>query len=137
MINKILCPYCKQEIDETAKVCPFCTSKILKEDYKKFLFPLGTGLYILWLVANIIGLIAMNHYPQVLTMRDKDKDLILSLPNYVQLCLHPMIIILVPYIIAAVKKYQTGKAIVGIIITVLTSIIFISYFICLQKLAGV
>lgn len=136
-MSKILCPYCRKEIDETEKICPFCTTKLTKDDYKKLLFALGAGLYILWFIANIAGFLILNRYPQILTIKNKDNELMFSLIEYVEICIQPAVIILVPFIIAIVKKYKIKESSICIITIVLTLIIFISYFIHLQKAAGV
>ena len=136
-MSKILCPYCMQEIEDTGKVCPFCTTKLEKNDYKTLLIPMGLGLCILWSIANITGFAILNHWPQILTMKDKDGDLIFSLAEYIEIGVQSLIIVFVPYIVALVKKYKIKEAISGLIICIVFAAIFITYFIHLQKLAGV
>lgn len=137
-MSKILCPYCRQEIEDTDKVCPFCTTKLASNNYKTLLLPMGLGLSILWAAANLIACIIPAHYfPQLLTMKDKDGDLIFSLVEYIEICIQPIVVALVPYIIAIIKKYKTKEAVTGIGICIILAIIFIIYFIHLQKLAGV
>ena len=136
-MSKILCPYCRQEIEDTDKVCPFCKTKLQNNDYKTLLIPMGFGLYILWFIANIIGFVILNHWPQIMTTKDKDGDLIFSLVEYTQICLQPLVVVFVPYIIALVKKYKVKEATAGISICIIFAVIFVIYFIHLQKVAGV
>ena len=136
-MSKILCPYCRQEIEDTDKVCPFCTTKLQNNDYKTLLIPMGFGLYILWFIVNIIGFVILNHWPQIMTTKDKDGDLIFSLVEYTQICLQPLVVVFVPYIIALVKKYKVKEATAGISICIIFAVIFVIYFIHLQKVAGV
>ena len=136
-MSKILCPYCRQEIEDTDKVCPFCTTKLASNNYKSLLLPMGLGLSILWVAANLIGFIILGHCEQLLTMKDKDGDLMFSLTEYIEICIQPLVVALVPYIIAIIKKYKTKEAVTGIGICIILAIIFITYFIHLQKLAGV
>ena len=70
-------------------------------------------------------------------MKDKDGDLMFSLVEYIEICIQPIVVALVPYIIAIIKKYKTKEAVTGIGICIILAIIFITYFIHLQKLAGV
>ena len=86
---------------------------------------------------NIAGFLILNHYPQILTIKNKDNELIFSLIEYIEICIQPAVIILVPFIIAIVKKYKIKESSICIITIVLTLIIFISYFIHLQKAAGI
>lgn len=128
-MSEIICPYCKQSIPEESTSCPFCTTKLKKEDYAKYLLPVGTAIGVLWMISNIVILAIVQHYPQILTMRDKDGDLIFSIYEYTAICLKPMILVLAPFIIAIIKNYKTKNAIIGLIISVLFAILFISYFI--------
>ena len=98
---------------------------------------MGLGLCILWFIANIIGFVILNHWPQTMTTKDKDGDLIFSLVEYTQICLQPLVVVFVPYIIVLVKKYKVKEATAGISICIIFAVIFITYFIHLQKLAGI
>lgn len=135
-MSEIICPYCKQSIPEESRVCPCCTSKLKKYDYKKMLLPLGTVMLFLWAISNIMGLILIQHHPQVLTMKDKDGYLAFPLYNYINICVSPYIITIIPFIIAIVQKYKTKLSVICLVTGILMIILFIGYFIHLEKLAG-
>lgn len=134
---KMLCPYCKQEIDETNEICPFCTTNLVKSDYKKFLLPLGIGISTLWTVFNFLILIVLRHFLKFLTLRDKDGILVFSLVEFITFCIQPVIFAFIPYIMGIINKYKIKACIIGMITCVIFAIIFVSYFIYLEHLAGV
>ena len=127
----ITCPYCKQEIKAYDTVCPYCTTSLVKKD--GYLFLIALILFIVWALANTAGLFLIKLYPQILTLKDKDGDLLLPFAEYINLCLKPIILIIVPYIIAIVRRTRVKFAICGIIINLIFAIIFISCFIKLQQ----
>jgi len=135
-MSEIICPYCKQSIPEDSIVCPFCTTKLKKDDYSKMLLPVGTVIAIIWIIANLTGLVLIAYHPQVLTMRDKDGVLMFSIYEYTAMCLKPMILVIAPFIIAIIKNYKVKNAITGLSISILFAILFISYFIHLSKMAS-
>ena len=130
---KKLCPYCKQEIDENEKICPFCDTKLEKNEYEKFLLPLGSILCIIWFIINIALFIIIIRFPQFAIIKNKEKNLILSYRDYVDIFIQPLVIILIPYIVAYIRNYRQKAAIVGIIITAVCAICFILYFTYLYK----
>ena len=134
---KILCPYCKQEIDDTDKKCPFCTTNLVKSDYKKFLLPLGVGISIIWAVFNVVVLFVLRHFLKFLTLKNEEGFLVFSIAEYITLCIQPLIFAFIPYIIGIINKYKVKACVIGITICVILVIIFISYFIYLERLAGV
>lgn len=128
-MSEIICPYCKQPIPEESINCPYCTTKLKKEDLTKYLLPVGTAICVIWALSNIIILALIQHYPQVLTMKDKDGDLIFTIGEYTAICLKPMILVLAPFIIALIKNYKTKNALIGLIVSIILAVLFISYFI--------
>lgn len=134
---KILCPYCKQEIDDTDKICPFCTTNLTKFDYKKLLLPFGLGVTFLWAVFNFVVLIVLRHFLKFLTLKDEDGFLVFSLAEYITFCIQPLIFAFIPYIIGITNKYKIKACVIGIITCIIFALIFISYFIFLERLAGV
>ncbi len=128
-MSEITCPYCRQSIPEESIQCPFCTTKLNKKDFSKYLLPAGTVICVIWAVSNIIILALIQHYPKILTIKDKDGDLIFSIYQYTAICLKPMILVLAPFIISLVKNYKIKNALTGLIVSIILAILFISYFI--------
>ncbi len=131
----VQCPYCKQMIKAYDEVCPCCTTKLHKKFNPNILIILGLGLSLIWLALNFILIGFLSTHPAVLIEKDKHGDLILSISDYVSLVLEPMLITIVPYIIALVKKHKTNIAATGLIVNVICSFVFIGYFIHLYNLA--
>ncbi len=136
-MTNIVCPYCKQVISDTDTVCPYCTTNLVKNDYSKYLMPVGAALFVLWIAANIAGFVFLQNHLQVLTLKDKNNCLIFSLAEYIQLLIQPSIVVCAPYVIALIKKYQIKISIACISMCIILLMLFISYFIHLQKLAGI
>lgn len=131
--NLILtCPFCKQEIKAYEVVCPHCSSRLRGRKEPKFLFNIGYALAVLWIIGNLLFLLLATKFPAIITTKDKDGYLIFPLSTYIQLALQPMILISIPYIIAAVKKYKTLLAVICMIINLIIGIGFLGYFIHLQ-----
>jgi len=128
----IKCPYCKEEINAYDEVCPHCTSKITRRKEPKFTLILGPVLYVMWLIINALIALGITAYPKMLTEKDKDGALVFGVEAYIPLVLEPLLIITIPYVIAAVKKYKLPIAVTGIIINLISGIAFIAYFIYLQ-----
>ena len=126
------CPFCKEAIKDYDVVCPHCTSNLRGRKEPKFLFYTGYGIAALWIIGNLLFSAALTHFPEIITAKDKDGDLVLPLSKYMQLVLQPMILISIPYIIAAVKKYKTLLAVICMIINLIIGIGFLGYFIHLQ-----
>ncbi len=129
----IQCPYCKQMIKAYDEVCPHCTTKLKKSFNPKFLIILGVSLSIIWLILQFTIITVLNYNPQILLEKNKHGELLFALPDYVNLVMQTMLISIIPYIIALVKKYKTRISTTGLIINIVISFCFISYFIYLYQ----
>ena len=128
------CPFCKQEIKAYDEVCPHCSSALCRKKEPKVLFYIGYALSAIWIILNLLVLWGITTVPEIVTMRDEEGYLAFPLSSYMSLVLQPMIIISIPYIMAAVKKYKTMQAYIWIIINLMFGIGFLGYFIHLQRL---
>lgn len=136
MSNKI-CPFCRQEIDESETKCPFCTTALVKKDFSKFLVTLSMIFYLFWVLENTLCFKLIDAFPEILRMKDKDDCLIFALAEYISICIQPVIAVVIPLIITIIKKVRIREAIIGLCVCVLTVMILIPCFIHLQKWAGI
>lgn len=128
------CPFCKQEIKAYNEVCPHCSSALRRKKEPKVLFYVGYAISAIWIILNLLILWGITAVPEIIAMRDKDGLLVFPLSSYMQLVLQPMILISIPYIIAAVKKYKIPLAVICMIINLILGIGFLSCFIHLQHI---
>ncbi len=136
-MSKILCPYCRQEVEDTETKCPYCTTSLVKKDYAKFLVTLSMIFYLLWVLGNTLCFKILGSFPEILRMRDEDGWLVFSISEYIELCIQPVLAAIIPCIITIIKKVRKREAITFICIYVFTALLFTLGFLHLQKNLGV
>jgi len=128
------CPYCKQTIKAYDKTCPYCTTVLVKSDYSKPLFILGTVLSISWCIGNILILALFSYYPQVFSTSNKTSYREeFWVADYERLCAYGLIVPFVLFIILAVgkSKFRNG-AIAGLIVNAALFVAFSIYALYLK-----
>ena len=117
----IQCPYCRQTIKVYDEICPQCSSILHEKEYPKALIIAGFLINLLWILGNILGLYFLAKFPQLFTI-DKSVDLLVNLG---EITTGSLIFVVIPYIIAIIRKYKVKFAIAGLITNFLLAIIFI------------
>lgn len=129
------CPYCIQEIPEEAKVCPYCESKLIKKktDKKSIIFALGCYLSCLWFFGNILILLLITKFSDILAYDDKSFTNNIYVSDYAQLCAIPLVYMSIPFVISIIKNINKQKCITAIIINIFSALCFIGYFAHVMK----
>ena len=124
------CPYCIQDIPEEAKICPYCESKLKNKTKvkKSILFPLGCYLSLLWCFGNLVILLLLTKFPNILQYEDKDGFHNIFVSDYAQICLIPLVYMCIPLIISLVKNINKSKCVTIIVINIFLAMCFIGYF---------
>ena len=122
----VQCPYCKQNIKAYEKVCPYCTTPLVKTDYLRYANLVGTILSIIWTTFCTLGLILFWKYPDILNYKDKDGDSEMVMTQYVSTCIRAGIFVSIPYIISLIQKYKPQLTVMLIVINIVLMTIFTS-----------